>query len=111
VIVEDSFGPHETGGQPYDTYSPEESKEANRIAYGFIRCFLDSIGREDEFAWAVGHHALAEASSLLLGEDLGPRWRGVLAAIAAEAASARLLAAGGIDQAIAELDRKIDGGS
>lgn len=107
--MKDSFDVHETGGQPYDRYTHEETKEANRIAYGFVRCFLDSIGREDEFAWAVGHHALAAASSLLLGEDLGPRWRGVLAAIAAEAASARLLMAGGIDHAITELDRKIDG--
>ncbi len=108
--MQDSFGPHETGGQPYDRYSREESREANRIAYGFIQCFLNSIGK-DEFAWAVGHRALAEASSMLLGEDLGPRWRGVLAAIAAEAASARLLAAGGIDHAITELDRKIHGNS
>lgn len=109
--MHDSFGPHETGGQPFDRYSPEETKEANRIAYGFIRSFLDSIGKDDEFAWAVGHHALAEASCLLLGEGLGPRWRGVLAALAAEAASTRLIAAGGIDHAIAELDRKIDGNS
>ncbi|MGV0159886.1 hypothetical protein ACRU3B_10660 [Mycobacterium colombiense] len=109
--MRDSFDVHETGGQPYDRYTPEETREANRIAYGFIRCFLDSIGKDDEFAWAVGHHALAESSAILLGEDLGPRWRGVLAAIAAEAASTRLIAAGGIDHAIAELDRKIDSNS
>ncbi|OBB95922.1 hypothetical protein [Mycobacterium sp. 852002-40037_SCH5390672] len=109
--MQDSFAVHETGGQPHDRYTPEETKEANRIACGFIRCFLDSIGKDDEFVWAVGHHALAKASSLLVGEDLGPRWRGVLAAIAAEAARTRLIAAGGIDHAIAELDRKIDGSS
>ncbi|MCA2303183.1 hypothetical protein JF770_06390 [Mycobacterium intracellulare] len=106
MSVQDSFGPHETPGQPYDSYRHEESREASRIAYGLIRCFLNSIGK-DEFAWAVGHRALAEASSMLLGEDLGLRWRGVLAAIAAEAASTRLLVAGGIDHAITELDRKI----
>lgn len=109
--MDDSFGPHETGGQPYDRYSPEETQEANRIAYGFIKCFLSSIGKEDEFAYAVGHRALAEVTSLLLGENLGPRWRGVLAALAAEAASTRMLTAGGIDHAIAEMDRKIDGHS
>lgn len=107
MTVQDSFGPHETGGQPFDRYTSKETKETNRIAYGFIRCFLESIGKDDEFGWAVGHHALAEASSLLLGEDLGPRWRGVLAAIAAEAASTRLLMAVGIDHAMAELDCKI----
>ena len=67
----DSFGPHETAGQPYDRPGAEGIRESNRIAYGLMWCFLESVGKDDEFAWTVGERALIESESILLGETVG----------------------------------------
>jgi hypothetical protein len=101
----DSFGPEETSGQPYDVNVP--IKESNRIAYGLMKCFLESVPKDDEFAWAVGMRSLIETESILLGEQIGPRWRGVIAALSAAAAGASWRVAGSIDEALADLEQKI----
>ncbi len=53
----DSFSAVETPGQPHDRPRAEGIRDAKRIALGQIRCFLESIGK-NEFAWAVGTRAL-----------------------------------------------------
>lgn len=111
INMQDAFGPHETGGQPYDPYSHDEHRENNRVAYGFVKCFLEKAVSDDEYAWAVAHRSLVESWSILLGEKLGPRWRAVLGAIAAEAASARWRQVADHKKALAELQRKIDANS
>jgi hypothetical protein len=103
----DSFGPHETAGQPYDRPGAEGIRESNRIAYGLMWCFLESVGKDDEFAWTVGERALIESESILLGETVGPRWRGVISALSAEAAGARWRLAGSMGEAMADIERKI----
>jgi hypothetical protein len=107
----DSFGPHETGGQPYDRPGAEGIKKSRRIACGLARCFLDSVGNDDQYAFAVGMRALIDSESIGFSEDVGPRWRSVLEALAAEAAVARWWWAGSRDEAVADFDRVINEGS